>query len=240
MQITGVYNTNNVNITTRSVQAVTANDAPAVQVQSQNNTAINDPRTNQPAVQPAVIDDATALRQEINILLQQFSEWVRVASESKRMELLYTLLLKKSHESSDLFGTIMDIARRLMRGEDVSLEEMRLLAEQNPLLYFAVVVLKDETQETDESERRRERDRRSKDRRSRARRRDYNLRSVSHPEARAVERTHITIPQDIAKHVQTLIAQKTIKISYEITRKAGNQPKSVNTVIMNPHETATD
>jgi len=240
MQITSTYNVNtNIYTAAREVPAPTADTASAAQVSSQNNTARNDAPINQPAIQPVIVDDAAVLKQEINHLLQQFSEWVRVSSESKRMELLYNLLLKESHQTSDLFGTIMDIARRLMRGEDVSLEEMRLLAEQNPQLFYAIVMLKEETPDADEKERRKERERRSKDRRSKARRRDYNLRSINQPEIRIAERPHVMVPQDIVKHVHTLIAQKTIKISYDNIRKARNQPKSINAVIMNPHDIAT-
>jgi len=236
MQITNAYNANaNLNITARVAP-------PAVNNEARSNTAVQEPQLNNAALnnmqanQQVNVDAVRTMVPELNILLQQFSEWVRVASESKRMEFLYNVLLRQSHESSEMFGTIMDIARRIMRGENVSLDEMRLLAEQNSQLFFAVIVMKEETPDEDEKERRRERERRGKDRRSKSRRRDFNMRSINQSEPRAAVRSHYTVPQDLARHVHSLLTEKSVRVSYDNIKRVRVQPKAINAVIMNPHE----
>jgi len=124
-----------------------------------------------------------------------------------------------------------------MRGENVSLEEMRLLAEQNPQLLFVVIILRDEASNAEEKERRRDRERRTKDRRSVARRRDYGLRHPP-PDANPIERLVYT-PRELTKQVNPLIENKSIKKTYDTTIKGKTISISINTVITNPHDIAT-
>ena len=240
MQITNAYR-NNINITVRGVTAPIEEAATALSARStpQVNVVVSDAPVNQlPANQLPAEDPAAALKQEINILLLQFSEWMRVSSESKRMELLYNILLKQNHETSDLFGKILDIARRIMSGDKVSLEEMRFLAEQNPQLFYAVIVMKDEATDVEGQERRRKRERRNKDRRLEPRRRDQNLRSYNSTTARVIERMNYSVPSDLAKSINTLLVNKSLKKSYENSGKNKKLSISINTVITNPLDVA--
>ena len=243
MQITNAYSTA-ISNTLRTAVAVTENDTTASTRTASPATLRETPLINEvvsepPNNIPASLDDAALLRQEVNELLQQFSEWVRVTTESKRMELLYNLLLKDNHETSDLFGKIMDIARRIMRGEDVSPEEMRFLADQNPQLLFVVIIMRDDTTDSDGKERRRDRERRTKDRRSLARRRGYNSRSHSPSDIRDLGRVSYPIPRELTKQVNPLFSVKTLKKSYETAVKGKTLSLSINTIITNPHDIAT-
>jgi len=88
-------------------------------------------------------DKAKETMEEKNKLLQQFMEWSRVGSETKRMDLLSIILQKEEVESSnDLFGNVVDIARRIMQGQKVAIEEMRYLAKHDPHLLYAAKLLK--------------------------------------------------------------------------------------------------
>jgi len=185
------------------------------------------------------IDDAQAIRYEINHLLQQFSEWMRVASETKRMELLYILLLKDSHETSDLFGMVMEIARRIMLGEEVSIEEMRFLSDQNPQLLFVVVMLKEQPSGDDEKERRRARERRRKDRRAEARKQAHNLRSHRPADTRGIESINLSRKNDLVKDKQPTIAQETIKNIYDSISKRKQETTSIDELITGQHDIAT-
>jgi len=110
------------------------------------------------------------LRQDINVLLVQFLEWLRVTGESRRIELLYRFLSKESNETSDLFGKIIDIAQRITHGERVTQEEMFFLAKNSPQLFYIFNIMRDETTGADEIERKRWRERRRRDRRHESRR----------------------------------------------------------------------
>jgi len=248
MQINNAYSAN-INVTARVVPAsvnnntTTAQESTAQTTTTQTTTAQATPQNNTvanpiPVDQLINVDDVNSTRYAITELLQQFSEWMRVSSESRRMEFLYNVLLKESHEKSELFGLIMDIARRIMRGEKVSLDEMRLLSEQNPQLLFAVIVMRDEKTDIDERDRRRERERRRKDRRSGPRRRDHNLRNHNLSNTRAIESMRYTVPSSPDKQVHTLLAQKTVRKSYGTAGKSKNLSISINTVITNPLEAA--
>ena len=168
---------------------------------------------NLPGQLMANTDIAVAARYEINQLLQQFIEWMRTATESRRMRFLYELLLKESRETSDFFGKIMDIARRVMRSEMVSLEEMRLLAEQYPQLLFVVALLKHDG--SDGSDRRQKRDRRQGDRRAGARRRDDGSRNRNQYHTRAGDNAKYAMPLDLASNIHSHKIQISIKKSPE-------------------------
>jgi len=236
MQITNSYNTN-LNATARGIQAPaesTANTTSTTRATQPNNEVTSE----LPVIQPTNIDETVTIRQEINQLLQQFNEWMRVATESKRMEFLYNILLKESHETSDLFGKIMDIARRIMNGEEVSLEEMRFLSDQNPQLLYVVILLKDDITDVDERNRRRERDRRKTDRRSGPRRRDYRARSQHISEINVMESMKYVVPRNTDKRIHSLIAQRSIRKSYSRTDKNLKLSISIDEVITNPLEIA--
>jgi len=239
MQITSFYNTNT-NVSVRVEPASTNNETPANTTSAiqPNGAAVND----MPFHQQTNADETMTMRYVINELLQQFSEWIRVSSESRRMEFLYSILLKESRRNSDLFGKIMDIARRFMRNEDVLPEEMRFLAENNPQLLYVVTILKEEASDADSNERRRAKDRRGKDRRSLFRRRDHiNNRSKTSDShgIKVIERKSPAIPRELVKQINSLLVDKSIKKSYDAVRKKKNHLSiSVNTVITNPHDSA--
>ena len=242
MQITNSYNSNsNITITPREAPAPVSNNTSATTTTQEvpvNNPVVSE-LTN---TQLANINAPDSMRYEVTELLQQFVEWIRVSTDSKRMEFLYNILLKENHETSDLFGKIMDIARRIMNGEEVTLEEMRFLQEQNPQLLYVVILLKEDSAEADGRERRRDRDRRGRDRRAGARRREYGLRSHSQPElreARAIERMNYTVPRELTRQVNSLLVKKSLKKSYETTSKGKTLSISINTVVSNPHDIAT-
>jgi len=239
MQITSSYNTNT-NIFARVIPASVSNETftNTTRTTLPNSSEVNDLPFNQ----ITIVDESVTMRYEISELLQQFSEWMRVASEKRRMEFLYSILLKESHESSDLFGKIMDIASRIMRNGDVLPEEMRFLADYNPRLLYVVTILKDETSGSDEKERRRARDRRGKDRRAVSRRRDYisnNNQSHDTSGIKVIERKSPAIPRELVKQINSLLVNKSIKKSYDAVNKKKNHLSiSVNAVITNPHDIA--
>ena len=242
MQITNFSNSN-ANTTVRVAPASANNQTTTYSTSAaqQNNAGIN----NLPVNQTAIANDVTAMRYEINEMLQQFSEWVRVSSESRRIEFLYNMILKERHGNSELFGKIMDIARRIMRNEDVSAEEMRFLAEYNPRLLYVVTMLKEDSPDTSyDKERRRARDRRGKDRRLGSRRRDQAFRShdtSDPPEGRILERRNHHAPREMVRQINSLIVDKRLRKSYDATKKKRKHLSvSINTVITSPHETDTD
>ena len=237
MQIINSYNTNT-NISARVIAATTSD---GTEINTPNTSHQNAATvTDSQITQITIVDEALSMRYEISELLQQFSEWVRVASESRRMEFIYNILLKESHRDSDLFGKIMDIARRIMRNEDVSPEEMRFLAEHNPQLLYVVTMLKDDSAEAAGKERRRARDRRGKDRRSILRRRDQDSRgynSTDPHEIRIIERRNHHVPKELIKQLNSMLINKSIKSSYDaLTKKKKHLSVSVNTLITNTHD----
>jgi len=149
-------------------------------------------------------DDSVTIRREVNQLLQQYSEWLRVSTESKRLELFYSALSQENNETSDIFGKIMDIARRIMNGENVSNEEMRFLTDQNPQLVYVLVVLREEAKEVYSSDRRRDRERRQNDRRSGGCRRDRKARKDSQ------SHSHI-LPLSLDNKMRSMFVQNRIK-----------------------------
>jgi len=88
-------------------------------------------------------------------MLNQLLERMRAESEAKRMELLAKLAQRDDNESPyDIYAKCLDIARRIMRGEKVSAEEMRLLSQNFPELLFQALLLRQEEIELEESDER--------------------------------------------------------------------------------------
>lgn len=100
-----------------------------------------------------VFDEFRAINADRRAFLNHLLEKMRAESEAKRMELLAKLMQKDDDENMyDIWAKCLDIARRIMRGEKVSAEEMRLLAQHFPELLFQALLLKQEDKEPDESE----------------------------------------------------------------------------------------
>jgi len=208
MQINSAYNTNT-SITSRVVTQVN-NNQPTVRETQPENTAVSNMQSNQ----QANVDQTHGLRYEINHLLQQFSEWTRVSTESKRMELLYDLLLKSNKETSDLFGMIMEIARRIMAGESVTVEEMRFVFNHNPQLLFVLVLLIDQSAGNDDKERRRVRERRRKNRRSEASNQTYDWQSYKVANTNRVESAKLSTPRDTLEDKRSPIEMAAVTSLY--------------------------
>jgi len=206
MEINNSYNTN----TDAARMAVSAPGDSGVSAASKSyasqpdNVALNDSQVNQ----LNTVDNTIATRYEGNEQLQQFAEWMRVAGESRRLEYLHEFLVKEGRETSDLFGKIMDIAQRIMSSENVSLEEMRFLAEQSPQLLYVVVMLKHQFNDAGNGERRYARERRQGDRRAKARRRKENLRSRLQAQAR--ENKYYTVLIDLDKDISSIKVKDSI------------------------------
>ena len=206
MQISTSYNTN----TDAVKMAVSAPGGTSVNANIKTSASPPDniAQNNLQGNQLSIADSIIAARYEGNEQLQQFAEWMRVAGETRRLEYLHDLLMKEGRETSDLFGKIMDIAQRIMRSEEVSLEEMRFLAEQSPQLLYIVVMLKHQVSDFDGIERRRENERRQGDRRAKARRRKENLRSRLQSQAR--ENKYYTVLIDLDKDIATIKVKDSI------------------------------
>jgi len=206
MQISNSYNTN----TDAVKMAVSAPGDSGISAASKSypsppgSVALNDVPGN-PFI---TVDNTFVTRYEGNEQLQQFVEWMRVAGESRRLEYLHELLMKEGRETSDLFGKIMDIAQRIMRSEEVSLDEMRFLAEQSPQLLYVVIMLKYQISDFDGRERRYDRERRQGDRRAKARRRKENLRSRLQSQAR--ENKYYTVLIDLDKDISSIKVKDSI------------------------------
>jgi len=206
MQINSYYNTN----TEAAKMAVLAPGASGLNAAARSNALPPDSVANNylSGNQLSAADYIIAARYEGNEQLQQFAEWMRVAGETRRLEYLHDFLMKEGRETSDLFGKIMDIAQRIMRSEEVSLEEMRFLAEQSPQLLYVVVMLKHQINDFDGSERRRERERRQGDRRAKSRRRKEKLRSRLQAQSR--ENKYYTVLIDLDKDIASVKVKDSI------------------------------
>jgi len=84
--------------------------------------------------------------------LAQVAEILRADSEQRRNELLALWLQKEEEKPYDVFGKCLDIARRIIRGEKVTAEEMRLLSQNFPELLFQALLLRQMTNDDDEQE----------------------------------------------------------------------------------------
>ena len=76
-------------------------------------------------------------------MLNQLAQKLRIESRAKRLELFKELMRKDDElDEYEAYGKAMDIARRIMRGERVSIEEMRFLAQHFPELLFQAMLLR--------------------------------------------------------------------------------------------------
>jgi len=96
-----------------------------------------------PNTKAAIADKARPNAAEMNVMLNQMRERLLAESSARRLELVAKLLQKDNEESPyDLYMKCLDIARRIMRGEKVSQEEMTLLAQHFPELLFMALLFK--------------------------------------------------------------------------------------------------
>ena len=97
-----------------------------------------------------ISDELRAHAAEKKLMLSELAEKLRVETRTKRMELLALLMQRDDDEKPyDMLGKALDIARRIMRGERVSAEDMRFLALHFPDLLFMALLLRQEEMETD-------------------------------------------------------------------------------------------
>ena len=98
----------------------------------------------------ALADQARARSEERKIILNQMLERLRAESEAKRQDLLTELMRSDEDEKPyDVFGKCLNIARKIMRGERVSAEEMQFLARYFPELLFQALLLRDDKPDRD-------------------------------------------------------------------------------------------
>lgn len=136
----------NINAYSEIAQASGGNDAKSSSKPSFLNVFLN----QMPNTKPSFADQARALSEERKIMLNQLLEKLRAESDARRMELLSKLMQNDDVQKPyDIFAKCLDIARRIMRGEKVSAEEMRLLARYFPELLFQALLLKQEDVEND-------------------------------------------------------------------------------------------
>jgi len=103
-----------------------------------------------PSSKGKIADEIRAHSREKRIMLNDLLEQLRLESDKRRQELLISLLREDDDKDNyDVFGKCLDIARRIMRGEKVSPEEMRLLAQNFPELLFQALLLREEKTESD-------------------------------------------------------------------------------------------
>ena len=100
----------------------------------------------------SVFDQIEAHNLEKRQMLAQMAETFRVESEARSRELMALWLQKDEEKPLDIWGTCLDIARRIMRGEKVTVEEMRLIARHFPELLFQALLLKQPDKDLDENE----------------------------------------------------------------------------------------
>jgi len=95
-------------------------------------------------------DEARAIVGEKRMMLIQLIERMRIENEAKRLELL-SKILEKKEEPYDIMRKCLEIAARIMRGEKVTAEEMRLLSQHFPELLFQALLLRKEEANHDHS-----------------------------------------------------------------------------------------
>jgi len=100
----------------------------------------------------SVSDQIKSHNLEKRQMLAQMAEIFRVESEARRREFMALWLEKDEEKPFDIFGKCMDIARRIMRGEKVTAEEMRLIAQHFPELLFQALLLRQPEKDLDENE----------------------------------------------------------------------------------------
>ena len=106
-----------------------------------------------PNTKKTFVSDARERSEERKRVLSHLLERLRAESEARRQE-LYSKLLQKDEEEKpyDIIGKCMDIARRIMRGENVSAEEMQFISRYFPELLFQALLLRQENTDNDADE----------------------------------------------------------------------------------------
>jgi len=85
--------------------------------------------------------------------LAHIAETLRAESAEQRQRLMGLWMQKDEDEKPyDVLGKCLDIARRIMRGERVSAEDMRFLAQHYPQLLFQALLLRKEEEDQEECE----------------------------------------------------------------------------------------
>jgi len=98
-------------------------------------------------------DVSRARLDERKVILNQLLERMRAESNAKRQEILTKLMqTEEDKKPYDVIGKCLEIARRIIRGEKVSAEEMRFLARYFPELLFQALLLREEHKDRDEDE----------------------------------------------------------------------------------------
>ena len=107
-----------------------------------------------PNTKATFTDQARVQSEERKLMLNHLMERLRADSEAKQHELLGKIMQSdKDEKPYDVFGKCLEIARRIMRGEKVSADEMRFLARYFPELLFQALLLRQEDKDTDEGDR---------------------------------------------------------------------------------------
>ena len=106
-----------------------------------------------PNTRSAVSEEVRARSAEKRMVIDQMLEKMRAESVARRQEFLAKLAQKDEDDDKpyDVFGKCLDIARRIMRGEKVSAEDMRFLAQNSPELLFQALLLRQEKTDRDEN-----------------------------------------------------------------------------------------
>ena len=106
-----------------------------------------------PDQKAVAVSDAKMRFTERKAVLNDLLEKLRAESDARRQD-LYSMLIKKDEDDKpfDITAKCMEIARRIMRGEKVSAEEMRLLGRYFPELLFQALLLKQEKTGPEEKE----------------------------------------------------------------------------------------
>jgi len=117
---------------------------------SQRTTFLNTLQNHLPSKKATFADEAREIARDRKIILKQLLEKLRAESDSKRQELLSILIQDDDDDKPyDIYSKCLEIARRIMRGEKVTAEEMRLLSRYFPELLFQALLLKQEDVELD-------------------------------------------------------------------------------------------
>ena len=95
-----------------------------------------------PNTRTTFADEVRVHSEERRAALGQLLDRMRAESDMRRQELL-SKLLSPDETPSDIIGKSLDIARRIMRGEKVSPEEMRFLGKHFPKLLFQALLFRD-------------------------------------------------------------------------------------------------
>jgi len=97
---------------------------------------------------PTLIADVPVIRNEKKLIMNKLLESFILESEARRIGLV-NKRVRNDEESFDTLGQCIDIARRILRGEEVADEETALLEEQFPELFFDQATISDDIVDED-------------------------------------------------------------------------------------------